>query len=177
MLHQGPMPHTYTHIHMCRGRHVVAMLIEGFHLTAAGWGMLGGRNKELNKLCPALPPSSTAWERVNVKAAALRLHAVLLCLFYFVSSINDEAPGGRERERDRGVMGGGGWHSGLPGGKVLAAGHCTLTHSHHRLTPRECAHSPQKYNEIAFQNGSGFLLVLLLWCPGGRRRVSHRSAA
>lgn len=35
-----------------------------------------------------------------MRAAALRLHAVLLCLFYFVSSINDEAPGERERERE-----------------------------------------------------------------------------
>lgn len=82
------MTHTYT---VCS---VVVILIEAFHLTAAQWGMLGGRNKELDKLCSVC--ISTLWEHVYVRAAALRLHAVLLCLFYFVSSINDEAPGGRE---------------------------------------------------------------------------------
>lgn len=45
--------------------------------------------------------------------APLRLGAVLLCLFYFVSSINDEAAATREAER----------HSDLPGGRTLAAGH------------------------------------------------------
>lgn len=89
MLHSGCCAHT-----LCS---IVVILTEGFHLTAACWGMLGGRNKELNKLCYSSPLH--VWERVNAMAAALRLHTVLLCLFYFVSSINDEAPGARERER------------------------------------------------------------------------------
>lgn len=73
--------------------------------------MLGGRNTEPNT--PGSGSSRPAM-RVNAsRAAPLRLGAVLLCLFYFVSSINDEAPGTREAER----------HSDLPGGKALASGH------------------------------------------------------
>lgn len=66
--------------------------------------------------------SSRPAMRVNAsRAAPLRLGAVLLCLFYFVSSINDEAPGTREAER----------HSDLPGGKALASGHrCPPTPTH-----------------------------------------------
>lgn len=92
MLHSDCRAHT-------RCGALLVILTEGFHLTAARWGMLGGRNKELNKLCYSSP--FHVWERVNARAAALRLHTVLLCLFYFVSSINDEAPGARERERER----------------------------------------------------------------------------
>lgn len=59
------------------------------------------------------------YECVYARAAALRLHAVLLCLFYFVSSINDEAPGGRERGTQR-----------SPRGNALAAGHRPLSITH-----------------------------------------------
>lgn len=85
--------HTYT------PRSVAVILTEGFHLTAACWGMLGGRNKDLDKL-GASPAPCSMYESVWMwEPQPFRLHAVLLCLFYFVSSINDEAPGGWEREK------------------------------------------------------------------------------
>lgn len=75
----------------CAACSVVVILIELFHLSSAWWAILRGRNTELDKLSVHLQLTS-----VCVRATALPVHAALLCLFYFVSCINDEAPGGSE---------------------------------------------------------------------------------
>lgn len=91
---------------------IAVVLIAGFHLTAACWAMLGGRNKELDKLCSTsllAPPCVRARIRESHSSQTSRRFVVfvLFCLLYKWWS------SGQEREK----------HSTLPGGNARAAGH------------------------------------------------------
>lgn len=159
----------------CVGCIIVVILIEGFHLTAACWGMLGGRNKELNKLCSGPPffhhMRACKCESRSTPTSRCFVVFVLFCLFHKWWSFR------QERER----------HSTLPGGKVLAAGHRPLSIPH-PPPPAQAPHDwacacvwlkEKRCIQKCVSQFRGFLafrvVFFFLWHPWGIQYISHYS--